>query len=487
MGFKVDTSFLRYLTMGARGTRQVITELRDLGFEPIELERYSTSNKIWATKIKRLRLPDLLCVRTGLKVEVRAKSKLTIQMSHAPGNAERIWDADADDDDLVAFIACREGPHGRALADKAAYFAIGSLRRSIGATKPIGAKSGAEGSERGIAWPATVPNKSGTVLAVTSSLLTVINDGAKSQYSYQMKGRHPYVRPGDRFKAGTTFLAGAPDRMANLQLYLKQRYDPLRLLRSARPTDRYAAVKAIRFRPDCQGAADALLSRMLAREADPRVELEAAATATALGLTAGQDRVAKFVWESPDTELSMEAILILAEVRGSFARAELIRAAGDTVVLGDERRQAAIWGLGKAGVKAYDELLRYLGDPEEQVALHAIAAFGTDTPTPVVNKLTSMLASNDPRLAPAASEALRTIGGKRVVAALVALSTQDETGRNWALATLGRLDPALVRRELAGSTLLAEITPMLLMAQGGNWLTQEDTFGDFSFLAKQNL
>ena len=32
-----------------------------------KLERYSRSNKIWSTKVKRLRLPDLLCVRTGLR------------------------------------------------------------------------------------------------------------------------------------------------------------------------------------------------------------------------------------------------------------------------------------------------------------------------------------------------------------------------------------------------------------------------------------
>lgn len=487
MGFKVDTSFLRYLTMGARGTRQVITELRGLGFEPIELERYSTSNKIWATKIKRLRLPDLLCVRTGLKVEVRAKSKLAIQMSHAPGNSERIWDAGADDDDLVAFIACRNGPRGPALADKAVYFEIGSLRRSVDAVKPVGAKSGAEGSERALAWPATVPNKSGKVLAVTRDLLTVMNDGAKGHYSYQLKGRHAYVRAGDRFEAGTTFLAGVPDSLADLQPYLKRRYDPLKMLRSRRPTDRYAAVKAIRFRPDCQAAANPLLSRMLVQEVDSRVELEAAATAMVLGLAAGKDRVAEFVWNGENSELSMEAILILTEVGGTFARAELVRAAGDTAVLGDERRQAAVWGLGKAGVKAYGELLRYLGDPDEQVAFHAIAAFGKDTSAPVIDKLIAMLVAGDPRLAPAASEALRTIGGKRVVDPLVTLIAQNGAGRDWALATLGRLNPALVRKELVGSALLTEIEPMLLMAQGGNWLTQEDALVDFAFLSKQDL
>lgn len=60
MAFKVDASFLRFLTMGALGVRRVVSELEDRGFEPIELERYCSSNKIWTTRIKRLRLPDLL-------------------------------------------------------------------------------------------------------------------------------------------------------------------------------------------------------------------------------------------------------------------------------------------------------------------------------------------------------------------------------------------------------------------------------------------
>src|ERR1700758_78409 len=101
MGFKVDSSFLRFVTMGARGVHRVAAELKQRGFEPIELERYCGSNKIWATKVKRLRLPDLLCVRTGLRVEVRAKSDLKIRMSDAPTNPERRWDTGLRDDDLA--------------------------------------------------------------------------------------------------------------------------------------------------------------------------------------------------------------------------------------------------------------------------------------------------------------------------------------------------------------------------------------------------
>jgi hypothetical protein len=101
IGFKADTSFLRYLSMGAVGARQLMKLMKTAGFEPIELERYCTSNKIWSTKVKRLRLPNILCVRTGLRVEVRAKSDLQIRMSDAPGNPDRRWDVGMRDEDLA--------------------------------------------------------------------------------------------------------------------------------------------------------------------------------------------------------------------------------------------------------------------------------------------------------------------------------------------------------------------------------------------------
>ena len=45
MGFKADTSFLRFLSMGAVGVHRVMDRLRDRGFEPIELERYCGSKQ----------------------------------------------------------------------------------------------------------------------------------------------------------------------------------------------------------------------------------------------------------------------------------------------------------------------------------------------------------------------------------------------------------------------------------------------------------
>lgn len=486
MGFKVDTSFLRYLTMGARGTLQVMAELKAMGFQPIELERYCTSNKLWATKVKRLRLPDLLCVRTGLRVEVRAKSALAIRMSDAPGNPEREWDAGADDEDVIAFIACRSGAGGITPADRAAYFGVGALRRAARTSTLGQPKSASEGAERDRTWPATVPSKSGVVLSVTRDRLIVQMDGGRRQ-SYTLAGRHAYVQSGNRFEAGMTFLAGAPERMAELAPHLVRRYDPVDGLRSPRAIDRYAAAKAVRFRPDRQSAALPPLEKLLGSEREPRVALEIAGTAATLQSALGEERIAEFLSDADAGALGMEAILILTEIGGRFAREQLVRVAADPAFEGDERRQAAIWGLGKAGVRAYAELLPYLNDPDENVAFHAIAAFGNDTSAPIIRHLVEMLGSPDARLAPAASEALRVIGGRMVIDELVKAIDRKGNARAWGIATLCRLEPRLVRKTLQGSPLLDYVEPMLLMAQGANWLTGEDALVNLAFLMRQDL
>lgn len=104
MAFKEDWSFLDKITMGAVGTEKVIKKLNRLGHDTIELEWYCTSNKIWSTKIKRLRIPDLLCLNCGKRIESRAKSKLGIIMSDAATNPDRRWFTGLRDNDLVAFI-----------------------------------------------------------------------------------------------------------------------------------------------------------------------------------------------------------------------------------------------------------------------------------------------------------------------------------------------------------------------------------------------
>ena len=130
--------------MGAVGVHRTMDRFRDRGFEPIELERNCGSNKIWTTKVKRLRLPDLLCVKTGMRAEVRAKTDLKIRMSDAPANPDRVWDAGLRDDDIVAVITCFDRDEGPEPADDAVYFTVGALRASADRSKLGPPKSASE-------------------------------------------------------------------------------------------------------------------------------------------------------------------------------------------------------------------------------------------------------------------------------------------------------------------------------------------------------
>ncbi|MFE3839327.1 HEAT repeat domain-containing protein [Pseudogemmobacter sonorensis] len=490
MGFKVDTSFLKFLTMGALGARKVIGELSGMGYAPIELERYCTSNKIWATKVKRLRLPDLLCVRTGTRFEVRAKSDLKIRMSDAPNNPDRTWDAGLRDHDIIALIACTDNNGMPVPADGAVYFTVDTLRASVGTSKLGPAKSASEGAERDRTWPAIVPSRPGEVLLVNGGKLVVSMEGDGNpprRQTYTLSGKVPYVTPGERFEAGSDMLAGTPAQLADLQGPLANAYNPLPGLASANDVDRFSAAKAILHRPDLHAAALPALEDLLDHEGELRVALEAAGTATALGSAKGQDFVAATLHSDDNKQLSMEAIFILTEVKGQFARDRLNAVAGSAEFQGDERRQAAIWGLGKAGLKAYADLVPFVADPEENMAYHAISGFGGDTPDVVIDALITMLVGGHEVAAPAASEALLVIGSENALARLLVAAKTVNDGRDWILATIGRFPPQMVRAMLAGLPLLDQLAPMLLVAEGANWMSRGEAQNDLRFLLKQSL
>src|ERR1017187_1189036 len=487
MGFKTDTSFLRFLSMGALGVRQTMAELRAEGFEPIELERYCASNKIWATKVKRLRLPDVLCVRTGLRLEVRAKSDLKIRMSDAPTNPERTWDAKLRDDDIAAFIAIIDDADGQRAADEAVFFTVRALRDSVGTSALGPPKSASEGAERDRTWPAVIPTCNGTVQTVNDDKLVVQMQGggrALRRQTCTLNGKHTYVGSGDEFKAAESVLAGTPRELADLLTYRSRAYDPLAGLHEPNAVDRYAAAKALPHRGDLRDRAILALESLISVEEEERVALEAAGSAAALGSSLGQERIEAVLWGDGRADLRMEAVLILTELASPFAKRELVRAAGNCELENDEIRQAAVWGLGKAGLRAYEELLPLIADTDENVAMHAIVAFGGDTPEAVIRELVRDLATSDPRRAPAASEALRLIGNERVIRILIEAAAG---GHDWVLATLGRLPPQLVRPAIAGSSLLPRLAPMLLLSAGANWLASEDRVVDLAFLAKQHI
>jgi len=486
MGFKTDTSFLRFLTMGAVGVRATMDAMRQCGFQPVELERYCTTNKIWMTKVKRLRLPDLLCVKTGVRVEVRAKSDLKVRMSDAPTNPDRRWDVGLRDEDLVAFVACNADDVKVEPVGNPIFFSISDLRTSIDSTKLGPPKSASEGAERDREWPTTVPNQDGVVLKVDSDSILTRQASGRHQ-TYKLKGKQAYVSAGARFIGGASIIAGMIPGLASLPGVLSLRWEPLDSLKAPEPVDRYAAAKAAPFAAGKDAfKIDRLLSSV-GQEDDPRVTLEMAASAARLGSRSGFEKVIEGVWNNERTDLRMEAVIILTELKTEQAAEELSRIATAKEFSGVEIRQAAVWGLGRAGCRDYSKLKSFIADADEGVALHAIGAFDSDVPQAVIDDLIMMLVAGNERERAAASEALRMIGSEDVLASLAAVARSGKAISPWVIATIGRLSAARVRMALAGDSLLQQVEPMLTISPEENWLSRASLPGDLSFLLMQNL
>src|SRR5262249_13117728 len=148
---------------------------------------------------------------------------------------------------------CFDTDEGPEPAGNAVFFTVESLRDSVAESSLGQPKSASEGAERDRTWPSVVPSRGGRVVSVTAERLVVeFNDGGGPlrRQAYTLRGKIPYVSPGDTFTAETTILAGAPARLADLASALYQAYDPLGDLASPTDVDRYAAVKALRFRGD---------------------------------------------------------------------------------------------------------------------------------------------------------------------------------------------------------------------------------------------
>jgi hypothetical protein len=472
--------------MGAVATQHAMKCLRALGFEPVVLERGSTSNKIWSTKVKRLRLADVVCVKTGMRFEIRGKSDLQVKMSDSPSNPERQWDAPLGLDDLIAFVPCDSTPERVVVRGDPSFFRTSDLKASEALSKLGPPKSAQEGAERDRTWPSTVPNESGKVLSVDASRIVTELDSGRKQ-TYQLKGKTPYVKPGDVFQGGVTFIAGVVPQLADIKSYTKRQWDPLADLASDDPTDRYVAARALPLRKEDPTIRRQALEVALQKEQESRTRLELASSAARLDSKLGKNALLNTLWKpeigAPEY-LPMEAVLILAEIHEPWAVDALVDIAKSSRFSGNEIRQAAIWGLGRTGHKEYDRIIQFLLDSEDEVVMHAIAAFGADTPPGPIQQLVSLLVAEESsaRIRAAASEALRCIGSPAVAHALEAASS---SGSPWIPATLGRLSSTV----LAGITnpkLLTAAAPVRMLAEETNWLMSRATSTEYQFLLKQD-
>ena len=293
MGFKEDADFARFVSMGAAGTAAVGRFLRDEhGHRPVELERYAMANKVWQTKVKRLRLPDLVCLRCGRRIESRAKSKLGIIVSHSdrPG---RQWNAGGmRPTDLYAFIRT-DLTSGAPLAGRPTFFSSEALNSVVGLARLSAPKAASEGSEVTMTWPSWVPNRSGTVEEIDAEDRIVCRweDGSVLRYWQWRRwgdARYLYIEPGSPIVANDTMVAGVVPPVESPGC-AGDVWDIAGALGADEETEEYAAIKAagIMGRSDLGDH----LARIEAEEQDWRVRLEAAAALARLDPAAWTKRI----------------------------------------------------------------------------------------------------------------------------------------------------------------------------------------------------
>jgi hypothetical protein len=352
--FKTDDSFLEKLCIGAFGTKAVIHDLSRQGHKPIELERGSTNFKIWKNiKIKRVRVPDILCLNCGLRIEARAKTKPEISMSHSVSDPDRGWDKGLRDNDAVALSISSKtgnGPTDWCIESFIQYLPVGELRKAfrenrVVLEKPKGAE---EGFELRVVWPSSIASNSGKVIDITPSRLTFRRTSDKRVISLSLfkKGLQlmPLVRVGDEI-VKSQILASVIPVSSSFPCSSKATDGTfLSHLTSYSVEDRYAAVKALSNFYSLD-AVEVLKRRMNDDTEHIYVRLEAAAGLARFGLNDGIDFINQIL-NGEYLEHRLEAVIILGEIDPVISHDTLIS------VLLDKRqhpdiRAGAAWALGE--------------------------------------------------------------------------------------------------------------------------------------------
>ena len=439
--FKSDESFLEKISIGAIGTKQVYENLESQGHRPVELERGSMSFKIWKSiKIKRLRVPDILCVDCGIRFESRAKKKLEITMSHSFASEERGWDFGLNNEDYVALVKCKkigEAPIDWEASTFIQYISVNDLRKAYEEKKFIQEKpKGAqEGFEVRITWPSAVTSSSGIVSEIGKRLkYKRQKDDRTISLSLLKKGIKvtPLVNPGDVVSESQIVASVVPvSSHIKCQHNLTQK-DYCRRLDSPSVTERYAATKAL-----AHFKINSLISRLVKVINDHRehiyVRLEAAAALMRSGYKEGINFIETCI-KDEYLEKRLEAIIILGEIHSEQSCSLLIQCLLDKDQH-PEIRAGAAWSLGELGSKnALDTLVQSFLAVELNIrieAARALAKLGRKYGRDVLSRLPQVSTEQKPGLAWAIGKA----GGFSVDELLPACV--DENSRQWVAYILG--------------------------------------------------
>lgn len=378
--FKTDESFLEKISIGVIGTQQVFSVLQRQGHKPIELERGSMNYKIWKKiKIKRIRVPDILCVDNGIRVESRAKTKLEISMSHSSSDPDRGWDFGMKETDYVAIVICEKNGSEPVdwIADNLVQFiSIKALREAekeqkVIFVKPKGAE---EGFEARINWPACIATSKGEIIEIDKTIKYRTEEGRIKWVGLTKGGKRlsTLVKIGDKVQPNQILASVVnvsqtiPDTIVNSNFFLAN-------LSSLILSERYAAAKALSYFNE-KKVISSLLNKLTDKDEHIYVKLEVAASLCRLGADGYT-----FIREClKDTYLQniLEAVIVLAEIKTDTANKILCNVLLDES-FDPEIRAGAAWGLGEQQNKsALTSLIASFNSTDENVKIEAARALG---------------------------------------------------------------------------------------------------------------
>ena len=267
-------------------------------------------------KLNRVRIPDLVGVRSGLQIEVRTKTSPSVQMSHSPDEAERAWDYGLVDSDWIAFPVCesvkdedwsqgdlqgeftcfrqqrREQFELRGVIN---YFTVGDLRR---VRHDRGRRKGVvEASEYSIEWDAKFSTRTGPVRYIEEdpkggqNRVSIENRNGRAYTWKVSEGLDILVDEGEPVQANHVFASAVHPIQPRMTALGDLDSDALgdRFLASHERTMRFTGVKLARLRAD---KAHVSAIRQLAddTEEDLYVRLEALSYLAAVADEPGEAR-----------------------------------------------------------------------------------------------------------------------------------------------------------------------------------------------------
>jgi len=441
--FKTDESFLEKISIGAVGTSRVFKDLEATGHSPMELERGSMSFKIWKKiKIKRVRVPDILCIDCGRRFESRAKTYLKITMSHSSSDPERGWDSGLADRDLISFVKCHKSgdrPIDWKADELVQYVYVEDMRdalnkKNVISEKPKGAT---EGFEARLTWPSAVAKANGVVFDVGKNFLKYkrIKDDRTIRLSLNRKSiwLNPLVKVGSTVKENQIVASVVPVHSApECKKNLTEAYY-LDLTKSIVLSDRYAAAKALSHFKSAR-TIENLLRIMKDEKEHIYVRLEAASSLLKMGKSESMSFFEKIL-KDPYLQNRLECVIILGEIEDNFSSLDLLMKTLSDDAQTPEIRAGAAWALGELRNKeALEALVKTFDNTKMEIKIEAARALVKLNEKFVKETVSLISKSNDLQRAGVSWSLSKS--GNFSIADLLKVMGDDET-RKWVTWIIG--------------------------------------------------